>query len=269
MLQTHPFLFRVHDDRSYVKPTNDNDFIAREFVGTSANYVRERVLRDELPLNFQSYTVQQSVLAHICNWHRRQKPRLGRRFPWISGTPLWSWAIGEAIERNRMRDDDPDRANIIMLSVIDLRKLLVYEDSIQRRMVYYGMELLHLTASNQPDDFKKASNWTNPSQEIMVYGMIPASAVINTIVFADPFSTMTISPGTSLPLPPWFFEFFAVSNDSNRMIWPKCRWDDWYCGGHRTKECEKCFCCISRTGQGRGYISMSEGIGPLEKPGRS
>ncbi|KIK66698.1 hypothetical protein GYMLUDRAFT_37844 [Collybiopsis luxurians FD-317 M1] len=230
MLKTHPFLYRVHDDRSYVIDDLQYGFIARQYVEKSGVEIQNDIFQKVLPLNFNNLPLRSSIPVHIRNFHRRSAPRLGRIFPWISSSPSWTWALGEAIERNRMRINDKDRAQIIMVSVIDLRKLLEYEKSLRGRIVYYGMELLHLT--NQMDD-EIASHWTNSPQEIMVYGMIPRSAIKNTIIFAEPFTTITVFPGLNLPLPLWFYQNHTASENTRRLVWPQCRYDYWYCGDHR------------------------------------
>ncbi|KIK66700.1 hypothetical protein GYMLUDRAFT_910866 [Collybiopsis luxurians FD-317 M1] len=233
MLKTHPFLYRVHDNRSYVSYTQ-HGFIAREYVNKTEVEIRHNVLRNVLPLNFKDSTLRLSVKEHIRNFNRRKLPDKGSICPWISASPLWTWALGEAVERNRMDINDPDRAQIIRVSVIDLRKLLEYEKSLGGRVVFYGMELLHLTQQRYDE---KAPRWTNTPQEIMVYGMIPRSAVVNTITFAEPFSTMTRlspnGPNLPLPLPSWFYQNYAVSENMHHILWPRCRWDYWYCGDHR------------------------------------
>ncbi|KAJ3739316.1 hypothetical protein DFH05DRAFT_546533 [Lentinula detonsa] len=220
MLIATPFLFRVHDELSHVKYSPTDGFIAREYVGESSKTIIDR-LDEEIPSNFMAYGIQNSVKSHIRNFFKFQSP--DTICPWISTTSQWTWAIGEAIKRKRGYEVKVDDVKV---SVIDLRKLLEFEKSVtsNRRLVFYGMELLHLT--EQMHD-PRATEWTNHPQEILVFGMIPASTIINTISFE---SLGVPVPGTQLmssPLPPWFFRGFV---NSNGIAWEARRGAEWYSG---------------------------------------
>ncbi|KAJ3813692.1 hypothetical protein EV368DRAFT_82595 [Lentinula lateritia] len=223
LLNAAPFVFRVHDELAHVKHTLSNDFIAREYVGESSGNIVDNRLNRELPLNFDAFKVQYAIKAHIRNFFKVRNP--DTNCPWISTTPLWTWAIGEAIKRSSTMKD-------VKVTIIDLRKLLKFDRSLpgnasDRRMVFYGMELLHLT--NQTHD-AYASEWTNHPQEILVYGVIPASTIVNTISFGLLGVPIAFAPESRLlesPLPPWYFQGFT---NKDVVIWEYSRTAEWYSG---------------------------------------
>ncbi|KAJ4467190.1 hypothetical protein C8J55DRAFT_526333 [Lentinula edodes] len=206
LLNASPFIFRVHDELAHVKHTLSNDFIAREYVGESSRSIVDDRLNRELPLDFDAFKVQYTIKAHIRNFFKVQNP--DTNCPWISTTPLWTWAIGEAIKRSSTMKD-------VKVTVIDLRKLLEFDRS------------LHLT--NQIHD-AYASEWTNHPQEILVYGVIPASTIVNTISFGSLGVHVAFAPESGLldsPLPPWYFRGFT---NKDVVIWKYSRTAKWYSG---------------------------------------
>ncbi|KIK66695.1 hypothetical protein GYMLUDRAFT_37842 [Collybiopsis luxurians FD-317 M1] len=186
----------------------------------------------------KSNWIQDYGNACICNFHKEKPLKRGERAPWISTTPLWAWAVGEAIERKRLGILDRNRAQKIRMSVIDLRKLLAFERSlrlpdelgIESRTVFYGMELLRL--GNQMND-PYAPAWTNHPQEVLVYAIIPASTIINTISFDSP-GQYQATPWLDLPLPPWFFHRFESRSFSvHEVVWPRSHSADWFSGDEK------------------------------------
>ncbi|KAJ3711954.1 hypothetical protein C8R42DRAFT_687814 [Lentinula raphanica] len=223
MLTRTPFLFRVHDELSHVTYSPADGFFAREYVGESSKSILSW-LDKEVPVDFDAYEVQYGVKAHIRNFFKAQTPSTA--CPWISTTPQWTWAIAEAIKRKRSYEV---KVQDIKVSVIDVRRLLQFETETiawNKRSIFYGMELLHLTG--QIDD-SRAREWTNHPQEVLVFGTIPASAVISTVSLESlGVPTLGTRPiQTSSPLPPWFFRDFAVSNG---IVWRARRDAGWYSG---------------------------------------
>lgn len=182
-------LFRIFDEGSASTLSDSRGFVAHKFRDITDIDKVAKLLPTSNDRNRES-------LQHIRNWKH------GQESPWVSTNPLWIWAVMEGVRRVRRN------CRGVMLAIIDISKLDVLDTP--ARKVFYGSELVNN---------RTAQDWANNPQEILVFGVIPCTAVISRIALSD-----------IIPALPGFFSRSLIRplrDHSDIIEWSSTRWS-WF-----------------------------------------
>ncbi len=164
----------MYDEGSRVRLHPRNGLIADKYKTIQFHDLRVPL---ELP-----FPTDLETTTHIRNYDR------GLHSPWISLTPLLSWAILEATRRFVLF-----KKTNVRIAIIDPKKISQFDSPVLRqsehesRRIFFGVELLDRGPSTSDED-KTAMMWMNNPQEVLVHAWIPAEAVLSDVDFVEAIS---------------------------------------------------------------------------------
>jgi len=172
-LATVPLLFRVQDPSNLTEEKSlcgCNGLWATKFAREFASAIRQgadpaMALTAALsPQAMEKMKQPEYILSHL-DWGREASH-------WISATSSWVWALAESYRQCPDVRSENNRARIL---VIDPQRIPHAHDRDAGRTMYYAEELIGDTAKG------KERLCSNAAEEVLIYGHIPAAAILGTV----------------------------------------------------------------------------------------
>ncbi|EIW79645.1 hypothetical protein CONPUDRAFT_106280 [Coniophora puteana RWD-64-598 SS2] len=160
LIERNPFLFRVYTPKSHARPESEPFFVGQKYNSSYSD--APETLESPSGASVAELSTYRDVVQHM-DWTQRHMS------PYISSSFSFTWAIWEAARRYRhgVKHD-------IHIAVIDARAL--------EGRAATALELLRKSdPSDRHADHWKWYRFAQESQDVLVYGSVPRSAVIATV----------------------------------------------------------------------------------------